>query len=153
RRIEFTGNTTTRDKVIRRELAVEEGGVYNSQYWEIGLQRLNQLQYFEQLKPEDATDIKRNDAEGTVDLTLKVKEKGKNSIGLTGGVSGLAGSFIGLNYQTNNFLGLGETLTVEGNVGDRERNILFGFTEPYMFDRPMQLGFTVYNRRFDFNQA
>lgn len=153
RRIEFQGNTTTRDKVIRRELAIEEGGLYNTQAWETSLLRLNQLQYFEMLKPEDATDVKRNDQDGYVDLTLKLREKGKNSIGLTGGVSGLAGSFIGLNYQTNNFLGLGETLTVEANVGSRERNVLFGFTEPYLFDRPLQFGFTVYNRRFDYNQA
>ncbi|HWK31422.1 MAG TPA: outer membrane protein assembly factor BamA, partial [Terriglobales bacterium] len=153
RRIEFQGNTTTRDKVIRRELAIEEGGLYNTQAWETSLLRLNQLQYFEMLKPEDATDVKRNDQDGYVDLTLKLKEKGKNSIGLTGGVSGLAGSFIGINYQTNNFLGLGETLTVEANVGSRERNVLFGFTEPYLFDRPLQFGFTVYNRRFDYNQA
>ncbi len=153
RRIEFQGNTTTRDRVIRRELMVQEGQVFNSRLWELSVLRLNQLNYFEALKPEDDTERKINEKDGTVDLTVKVKEKGKNSIGLTGGVSGLAGSFIGLNYQTNNFLGLGETLTLEGNVGDRERNILFGFTEPYLFDRPLQLGFTVYNRKFDFNQA
>src|SRR5205085_8455400 len=153
RRIEFQGNTTTRDRVVRRELLVQEGQVFNSRLWELSVLRLNQLNYFESLKPEEDTERKIDEKDGTVDLTVKVKEKGKNSIGLTGGISGLAGSFIGLNYQTNNFLGLGETLTVEGNVGDRERNILFGFTEPYMFDRPMQLGFTVYNRKFDFNQA
>ena len=53
RRIEFLGNTTTRDKVIRRELALEEGGVYNSRLWELSLLRLNQLSYFDQLKPDD----------------------------------------------------------------------------------------------------
>src|SRR5262249_17391521 len=89
----------------------------------------------------------------SVDLTVKVKEKGKNSIGVTGGVSGLEGSFIGLNYQTNNFLGLGETLTVEASVGSLSRVLLFGFTEPYMFDRPLALGFQVYSRKYDFNQA
>jgi outer membrane protein insertion porin family len=115
--------------------------------------RLNQLQYFEQLKPEQDSEIKQNNQEGTVDITLKVKEKGKNSIGLTGGVSGLAGSFIGINYETNNFLGLGETLRVEANVGSNERNLLFGFTEPYMFDRPLQVGFTVFTRKFNFNEA
>ena len=51
RRIEFQGNTTTRDKVIRREIALEEGQVYNSQLWEFSLLRLNQLGYFDQLKP------------------------------------------------------------------------------------------------------
>src|SRR5512146_446259 len=56
RRIEFQGNTTTRDKVIRRELAIEEGQVYNPRLWELSLLRLNQLDYFEPLKPEEATE-------------------------------------------------------------------------------------------------
>jgi outer membrane protein insertion porin family len=152
RRIEFTGNTTTRDKVIRRELALEEGNTYNNRLWELSLQRLNQLQYFEPLKPDESTETHRNDQDATVDLNLKLREKGKNSIGLTGGVSGLAGGFIGINYETNNFLGLGETLRVEANVGSRERNVLFGFNEPYLFDRPLNLGFSVYTRRYDYNQ-
>lgn len=153
RRIEFQGNTTTRDRVIRRELLVQEGQIYNSRLWEISVLRLNQLNYFEALKPEDDTERKLDEQNGTVDLLVKVREKGKNSIGLTGGVSGLEGSFIGLNYETNNFLGLGETLSVQANVGSLSRVLLFGFTEPYVFDRPLQLGFTVYSRRFDFNQA
>ena len=153
RRIEFQGNTTTRDRVIRRELLVQEGQVFNSRLWDISILRLNQLNYFDALKPEDDTERKLDPQNGTVDLTVKVKEKGKNSIGLTGGVSGLEGSFIGLNYETNNFLGLGETLQVQANVGSLSRVLLFGFTEPYMFDRPLTLGFTVYSRRFDFNQA
>src|SRR5579864_3752010 len=153
RRIEFQGNTTTRDKVIRRQLLVQEGQVFNAQYWDLSVLRLNQLNYFEALKPEEDTERKLDDANGTVDLTVKVREKGKNSIGLTGGVSGLEGSFIGLNYETNNFLGLGETLSVQANVGSISRVLLFGFTEPYVFDRPLALGFTVYNRKYDFNQA
>ena len=152
RRIEFQGNTTTRDKVIRRELPLEEGQQYNSKAWEFGILRLNQLGYFEQIKPDDA-DIKRNEKDGTVDISLKLKEKGKNSIGLTGGVSGLAGGFIGVNYETNNLFGLGETLSISANIGNRERNLQFGFTEPYLFDRPIQYGFTVYSQRYQFDQA
>ena len=60
-------------------------------------------------------------------MLLKVKEKGKNSIGLNGGVSGLSGAFLGLNYQTNNFLGLGETLSVQASIGSISRSLLFGF--------------------------
>jgi outer membrane protein insertion porin family len=155
RRIEFAGNTTTRDKVIRREIALEEGQAYDSHLWELSLLRLNQLGYFEQLKPDDPNVTERhlNEKDGTVDLTLKLKEKGKNQIGLTGGVSGLSGSFIGLSYSTNNFLGLGETLTVQANIGNRQRDLMFGFTEPYLRDRPLQLGFTVYTRKFNFDQA
>ena len=155
RRIEFQGNTTTRDKVIRREIALEEGQVYNSRLWEFSLLRLNQLGYFEQLKPDDpnTTDKKLDEKEGTVDLALKVHEKGKNSIGLNGGVSGLEGAFVGLSYTTNNFLGLGETLQVQASIGNLMRSVLFGFTEPYLWDRPLQAGFTVYTTRTSYNQA
>ncbi len=155
RRIEFEGNTTTRDKVIRRELLLEEGQTYNERLWKLSLQRLNQLGFFEQLKPEDpnVTERHMDEKNGLVDLTLKVKEKGKNQIGLSGGVSGLAGSFIGLSYTTNNFLGLGETLTVQANIGTLQRNIMFGFTEPYFLDRNITAGFTVYGQKLIFDQA
>jgi outer membrane protein insertion porin family len=155
RRIEFQGNTTTRDKVIRREVVLEEGQLYNEQYWKLGIQRLNQLGFFDQIKPDDPETTERHldEKNGTVDLTLKVKEKGKNQIGLTGGVSGLSGSFIGLSYSTNNFLGLGETLSVQANLGSLQRSIMFGFTEPYLFDRPLTAGFTVYGTKLTYDQA
>jgi outer membrane protein insertion porin family len=153
RRIEFSGNTTTRDKVIRREFQLDEGDIFNTNMLDVSILRLNQLGYFEMLKKEDAADIRRNPGSDTVDITLKVKERGKNSIGLNGGVSGIAGSFVGFNYSTNNFLGLGETLSLSSQLGTRSRDASFGFTEPYFLDRPFQLGFTVYIRRFDFNQG
>jgi outer membrane protein insertion porin family len=153
RRINFSGNTTTRDKVIRRELLLDEGQLFNKRAWEISILRLNQLNYFERIEEDKAVEIVRNTKEGTVDLNLKLKEKGKQSIGLQGGVSGLAGSFIGLTYQTNNFLGLGETLTFSAQFGDLQRSFMFGFTEPYLFDRPISTGFTVFDTRYNFDQA
>ncbi len=153
RRIDFSGNTTTRDKVIRRELLIDEGDIFNTRLWELSLLRLNQLGYFEVLKENEAADIKRDTKTDTVDITLKVKERGKNSISLNGGVSGIAGSFLGLNYSTNNLLGLGETLSLGGQVGTRMTNVTLGFTEPYFLDRPMQVGFSVNLTRFDYNQA
>ncbi len=152
RRIEFTGNTGTRHKVIRRELLLSEGDMFRNNLWELSLLRLNQLDYFEAVKPENA-EIKRNVKQGTVDILLKLKEKGKQSISLTGGVSGFAGSYIGLTYQTNNFLGLGETLTLSANIGTLERSVSFGFTEPYLFDRPISTGFTIFTSRYNFDQA
>ncbi len=153
RRIDFAGNTTTRDKVIRREILLDEGDIYNNRLWELSILRLNQLGYFEVLKAEEAATIQRNTQNNTVDITLKVKERGKNSIGLNGGVSGIAGSFVGFNYATNNFLGLGETLSLDSQLGTRLRSVSLGFTEPYFLDKPIQMGFLVYLRRFDYNQA
>ncbi len=152
RRIDFTGNSTTRDKVIRRALMLNEGDIFNKHLWDLSILRLNQLGYFNTIKDTDAT-INRDTGNGTVDITLPVKEKGKQSIGLTGGVSGLAGTFIGLNYQTNNFLGLGETLTVEADTGTIQRNFTFSFQEPYLLDRPIATGFSVFSTYFAYDQA
>jgi outer membrane protein insertion porin family len=82
-----------------------------------------------------------------------VKEKGKNSIGMNGGVSGYSGAFLGVNYQTNNFLGLGETLSVQANLGSISRTFLFGFTQPYIRNRPINVGFQVFNNKQDYNAA
>src|SRR5712692_7296182 len=153
RRIDFSGNTTTRDKVIRRELLIDEGQLFNKRYWELSILRLNQLDYFDKIEADKAAELKKNTKDGTVDITLKLKEKGKQSIGLQGGVSGLAGSFLGLTYQTNNFLGLGETLTFSAQFGDLTRSFMFGFTEPYLFDRPISTGFTIFSSRYKFDQA
>jgi outer membrane protein insertion porin family len=152
-RIEFTGNTVTRDPVIRRELLIEEGQVYNSNLWEQSLLRLNQLDYFDPLKVDQDSTATQDTQNNTVALLLRVHEKGKNSIGLNGGVSGLSGSFLGLNYQTNNFLGLGETLSVQANLGNLQRNLSFGFTEPYFRNKPVSLGFQVFSSKYDYNAA
>jgi outer membrane protein insertion porin family len=152
-RIEIQGNTLTRDRVIRRELMLQEGQVYNSNLWEMSLLRLNQLDYFDPLHVDQDSEAHQDTEAGTVDLLLKVKEKGKNSIGLNGGVSGLSGAFLGLNYQTNNFLGLGETLSVQANLGNINRQLLFGFTQPYFRNRPINLGFQVFDTKSDYNSA
>jgi len=152
-RIEFQGNTITRDKVIRRELMLDEGSVYNSQLWEYSLLRLNQLEYFDPLKVDQDSEAHQDPDNHTVELLLKVHEKGKNSIGMNGGISGLSGAFIGLNYQTNNFLGLGETLSLQANLGSISRQFLFGFTEPYFRNRPINMGFQIFNQKQDFNAS
>jgi outer membrane protein insertion porin family len=153
RRIDVSGNTTTRDKVIRRELLLDEGDMFNTRLWDVSILRLNQLGYFEVLKENEAADIKRDTRNNTVDITLKVKERGKNQVQLNGGVSGIAGSFVGFAYSTNNFLGLGETLSISTQMGDRLRDVSFGFTEPYFLDKPIQVGFTVYMQRFNYDQG
>jgi len=150
-RIEFSGNTKTRDKVIRRELLVNEGDMFNSQWWDLSVLRINQLGFFDTVKKEDY-DISQNTNNGTVDVNVKVKEKGKNAIGFSGGVSGLAGNFVGANYATNNFLGLGETLSIQTEWGTYQKLYSFGFTEPYIFDRAMTVGFTVYRSDFRYDQ-
>ena len=116
------------------QLLVDEGDVFNQHLWELSILHLNQLGYFEALKADSAANISKDNKNNTVDITLKVRERTKNSIQLQGGVSELAGSFVGLSYTTNNFLGLGESLGLSGQVGTRTTNATLSFTEPYLFD-------------------
>ena len=76
RRIDFSGNTTTRDKVIRRELLLNEGDIFNNRYWELSLLRLNQLNYFDTIKPENA-EIKRNTKHGHRGHPAQAQGKGQ----------------------------------------------------------------------------
>jgi outer membrane protein insertion porin family len=149
RRLEFIGNTFTRDNVLRREVLINEGERYNAQYWDLSLLKLNQLGYFDQIKPEDAT-VNTNEREGQVDLTVKVQEKGRQQISFTGGVSGIGGSYIGIDYSTNNLLGYGESLSLAIAAGNRQKIISFGFTEPYVKGRPIRLGFNLFYQDYQF---
>ena len=151
-RINLSGNTTTRDKVIRREVPLVEGFAFNSRLWDAARMRLNQLGYFEEIKEEDAKIDTRHD-EPKVNVTMKVQEKSRNTIGFSGGVSGIGGSFIGGNYETNNFLGFGETLTINVQGGTRQSNVMLGFSEPYFLDRPLALGFSVFHSNYKYDQA
>ncbi|HXG68403.1 MAG TPA: outer membrane protein assembly factor BamA [Blastocatellia bacterium] len=149
RRLEFIGNTFTRDLVLRREVLINEGERYNKSLFDLSLLRLNQLGYFEQVKDEDAT-INTNEKEGQVDITIKVQEKGRQQISFTGGVSGIGGSFIGIDYSTNNLLGYGESLSFALAAGNRQKIFSFGFVEPYLKGYPISLGFNVFYQDYQF---
>jgi len=159
RRLEFIGNTNTRDVVLRREVLLNEGDTYNKQFWDLSIIRLNQLGLFDEIKEKDAI-TRTNDRDQTVDIDIQVKEKGRQQIQLNGGVSGFAGSFFGLEYSTNNLLGYGESLSFAVSGGNRSQSFLFGFTEPYLMGKPVSLGFQLFASKsqfigqgFNFDQA
>ncbi|MBI4445650.1 MAG: outer membrane protein assembly factor BamA [Acidobacteria bacterium] len=149
-RIRFAGNTKTRDKVLRREFALEEQQQFNGDLLDYSVQRLNQLGFFEKIEEKDY-EVLKNPQESEVDVIVKVKERGQQSIGLTGGVSGISGSFIGINYQSNNFRGLGQQIEVQLMAGTRTSNYVFSFTEPYFRDSALSLGLSVFNQRYRFD--
>ena len=114
RRLEFTGNTFTRDYVLRREVLINEGDIYNQNYFEFSVTRLNQLGYFNPIDKDKDADFRTNEEEGQVDVTVKVQEKGRQQISFNGGVSGIGGSFFGLEYSTNNLFGRGGAIGQSG---------------------------------------
>ncbi len=159
RRLEFIGNTSTRDSVLRREVLLNEGDPYNKRRWDYSILRLNQLGLFDEIKDKDAI-TRTNDRDQTVDIDLQVKERGRQQIQLNGGVSGFAGSFFGVEYSTNNLLGYGESLSLALSGGNRQVFASFGFNEPYLFGRPVSLGLSIFASKaqfvgqgFNFNNA
>ncbi|HWS54091.1 MAG TPA: outer membrane protein assembly factor BamA [Pyrinomonadaceae bacterium] len=150
RRLEFAGNTYTRDNVLRREVAVNEGDIFDQTLWEYSTLRLNQTGFFDPIDKDKDAEFRTNEELGEVDITLRVTERGRNQISFNGGLSGIGGSFFGLEYSTNNLLGRGESLSFQFAFGNRQRSFLFSFTEPYVRDRPISLGFSVFteSRKF-----
>ncbi len=147
RRLEFTGNTFTRDRVLRREFLLNEGDIYNQNFLEISLARANQTQYFDPIDKDQDVEIRTDEEQGDVDLIVKVKEKGRQQISFNGGLSGIGGSFFGLEYSTNNLAGRGEILSFQVGAGNRQQSLQFSYQEPYFRDRPVSVGFSLFGSR------
>jgi outer membrane protein insertion porin family len=150
-RITFKGNTITRDSVIRRELALYEGGVFNTEALKHSVRRLNQLGYFKALEgnEKDLKVDKTNGVADSVDLTFTLEEQNRNQIQFGGGVSQYDGAFFNLAYTTTNLLGRGESMTLTGQRGTRSSIYQVSFSEPYAFNRPITAGIDVYSRKVD----
>ncbi|MBI4888169.1 MAG: outer membrane protein assembly factor BamA [Acidobacteria bacterium] len=152
-RINFVGNSTTRDNVIRREMRLVEGAVFNTEALKYSVRRLNQLGYFEQINEQDQNAIKTQKTAGRdnqMDVTLTLKEQNRNQLTFGAGVSQYEGVFGQLAFQTANFLGRGESVTFSLMAGDRMQNYQVAFTEPFLFDRNITAGFDVYKRALQY---
>ena len=152
-RITFVGNTTTRDNVIRREMRLIEGSVFNTEALKYSVRRLNQLGYFETINEQDqqATKVDKTPGrDGMVDVTMTLKEQNRNQLTFGAGVSQYEGMFGQLGFQTANFLGRGESLTLSLQAGNRAQNYQVAFTEPFLFDRNITGGFDIYKRSLQY---
>ncbi len=150
-RITFEGNTTTRDNVVRREMRVYEGGVFNTEALKNSIKRINQLGYFKNLEGGKDMDVQKTpNADNQVDVTLKVQEQNRNQITFGAGVSQYEGFFGQLGFQTANFMGRGETFNVSLQVGSLAQLFQVGFTEPFLFGRNITGGVSLFKNRFDY---
>jgi outer membrane protein insertion porin family len=148
-RINFAGNDSTRDKVIRREIYMNEGEVFNTEALKMSIKRINQLGYFKQM--EGAPDIKPSEqADNKVDVTFKVEEQNRNQFTFGGGVSGYEGAFLNASFSTTNFLGAGETFQVYVQTGKRTKNYSLSVSEPYFLDRPITAGIDLFKRKITY---
>ena len=150
-RITFVGNTTTRDNVIRREMRLFEGGLFNTEALKHSVRRLNQLGYFKALEGQEDIQVdKTTTKDNTVDVTLKLEEQNRNQLTFGAGVSQWEGFFGQLAFQTANFMGRGESLTLSMQAGSRAQNYQLAFTEPFLFDRNITGGIDIYRRNLQY---
>ena len=146
-RITFVGNTTTHDNVIRREMRLVEEGPFNTEALKYSIKRLNQLGYFKPLEGGKDVNVEKTPGEkNKVDLKLKLEEQNRNQLTFGAGVSEFEGFFGQLSFQTANFLGRGESLTLSMQAGSRAQNYSLAFTEPFLFDRNITGGFNLFKQ-------
>jgi outer membrane protein insertion porin family len=142
-RLEFQGNNTTKDKVLRREIFLEEGQIMDMETFKQSLYKLGQLGYF---KVTDNPDFKVNQEKKTVDITVKGNEEGKNDIQFGGGYSEGTGFFVQTQFSTRNFLGEGENLGLSFQTGNRLHFFSLSYADPWFLDTPNSLGISLFNR-------
>jgi outer membrane protein insertion porin family len=150
-RITFVGNSTTHDSVIRRNLNLVEDGVFDTNALKNSVKRINQLGYFKPLEEGKGVDLtKTPDVKGKVDVRMKLEEQNRNQISFGAGVSQFEGVFGQLSFQTSNFLGRGESLTLSLQAGSLAQNYTLGFTEPFLFDRNMTGGLQIFKQEIHY---
>jgi outer membrane protein insertion porin family len=144
-KIAFAGNLATRDKVLRREVYLNEGGVFDTEALKLSIRRINQLGYFKPMEgaPQIAPSALGDDK---LDVTFKVEEQNRNQFTFGGGMSGPEGAFLNLGFSTTNFLGRGQTLQLAAQSGAQVKHYQIGLTEPYLFDRPITAAFDLFKR-------
>lgn len=146
-RIEFIGNTNTRDKVLRREFRIVEGNWMNMGALKASVFKVNALGYWkleeEPLEFDFDEELKR------VNVDVKGNEVGRNDIQFGAGYSELDGFFAQAQFNTRNFLGRGNTLGVSIQVGRRSDFYTLSYTEPYFLDRRILLGGSVFRTNQD----
>ncbi|MGA8807954.1 MAG: outer membrane protein assembly factor BamA [Thermoanaerobaculia bacterium] len=146
-RLEFQGNTTTKDKVLRREIFLEEGEIMDMETFKQSIYKLGQLGYF---KVNDNPDFKVNQEKKSVDVTVKGTEEGKNDVQFGGGYSEGTGFFVQTQFSTRNFLGEGENLGLSFQRGNRQNYYSLSYADPWFMDTPNSFGVSLFNRNTDF---
>ncbi len=144
-RIDITGNTTTRDKVIRREFRLNEGDAFNAQKIKRSQDRIQSLGFF-----QENLEIKQSEgsAPDRVVLGLNVEEKPTGQLELSGGYSSLERFVVQLGISQNNFMGKGQSVDASVNWSQYSKSIQAGFTDPYFLDKPILFGGQLFRRDY-----
>jgi outer membrane protein insertion porin family len=145
-RVEITGNTQTQDKVVRREMRIAEGDAFNAFMVKRSQDRINSLGYF-----ADKFEIKQQQGSvpDRVVLAANVEERSTGELSLSAGFSSLEKFILQASIRQNNFRGKGQTLQASASYSSYSKSVELGFTEPYLFDKNIALGGTLFRRDYN----
>jgi outer membrane protein insertion porin family len=149
-RIEFSGNTKTKDKVLRRDMSIQEGLVMNTGALKNSLLRIGQSEVFK-VDEEDPVAFDIDSEEKLVDLTIQGEEGERTEMLFGGGFSEVDGFFGQFQFRTRNFLGRGETLGVSAQLGSRQDIFDLSYFIPWFLNKPQSFGASIFKRRLDYN--
>ena len=145
-RIEINGNTLTQDKVIRREFRLAEGDAFNSLQVKRSTNRIKSLGYFQE---KFEVEQKPGSAPDRIVLEANVEEKPTGELQLSAGFSSIESFILQASVQQRNWRGRGQTIGLSGAYSKYSKSIEASFTEPYLFDRNVSLGVSIYRRDYD----
>lgn len=151
-RINVRGNVKTRDKVIRRELKVYEGELYNQTLLDLSKRRVQALGFFEKVE----LSTKRGSADDLIDVNIEVTERPTGTFQIGAGFSSVE-NFIGqAQVSQNNLFGRGQSLSLQAQISSLRQLVTLSFLDPYFLDTPLTFGASFYNSQLyypTFNRA
>ena len=147
-RINITGNTVTRDKVIRRELKVYEGEYFSGEGLKKSAANLHRLGYFEDVEVQ----TKKGSRDDLMVLDVNVKERATGSFSLGSGYSSFEGIIGVFQISQRNLFGYGQKLMARAQLGSRRTDFDISFTEPWLFDKPLSAGVDVFKWEVEYDE-
>jgi outer membrane protein insertion porin family len=140
-RIHIRGNTRTRDKVIRRELKVVEGDLYNQTLLDASKRRVNALGFFERVD----VNTRRGSADDKIEVNLEVQEKPTGTFQIGAGFSSVENFIAMAQIAQANLFGRGQTLALQAQLSGLRQLYSLRFVDPYFLDSDWTFAFSLYN--------
>jgi outer membrane protein insertion porin family len=141
-RINIRGNSKTRDKVIRREMKISEGELFNNTNLEISKRRINALGFFENV----VVSTKRGSSDEFVEVNVEVTERPTGTFQIGAGFSSVENFIAQAQISQNNLFGRGQTLALQAQISSLRQLFLLRFVEPYFLDTQWTFAFDLYNQ-------
>ncbi len=144
--INVIGNTRTLDNVIRREFRLREGELFDSVKLKRSKQRINNLQFFEDVK----IDTRRGKEPDLIDITTTVTERATGSVNIGAGYSSTENLMFNAGISQNNFMGTGRRVVFSTNLSSRRTDFNLSLTDPRIFDTELLGGVDAFNRKTNY---